>query len=75
MRILYALLLLLFLAAVGVFAWQNQDGIPINYFNQSVQYPMAAVVGVAYALGMLSGWTVVGFVKSSLRRVTDRDRE
>jgi uncharacterized membrane protein YciS (DUF1049 family) len=73
-RIIYAIFLLVFVAAVGVFAWQNQDAIPINYLNRSVQYPMAAVVGVAYVLGMLTGWTVVGFVKSSMRRVTDRDR-
>lgn len=75
MRVIYAVLLLLFLAAVGAFAWQNQEAVSINYLNHTVQYPMAAVVGVAYALGMLSGWTVVGFVKSSLRRVTDRERD
>jgi uncharacterized membrane protein YciS (DUF1049 family) len=59
---------------VGASAWQNQDAVLINYLNHTIHYPIAAVVGVAHALGVLSGWTVVGFVKSSLRRVTDRER-
>ena len=32
----------------------------------------AAVVGISYALGMLSGWTIVGMLRRSLHRITDR---
>jgi len=74
-RIIYVILLLLFLAAVGVFAWQNQANVPLQFINQVGEYPLAAVIGVTYLLGMLTGWTVVGLFKRSLRRVTEEPRQ
>ena len=75
MRFIYALLLLLFVGVIGALAWQNQQVVTINYYlDQSVQYPLAAVVGAAYVLGMLTGWMVVGLLRSLVHRVTDENR-
>jgi hypothetical protein len=36
---------------------------------------MAVLIGVVYFLGMVSGWTVVGFLKRTLQRVTERRKD
>jgi lipopolysaccharide assembly protein A len=72
MRFFYFLLLVLFLGAVTVFAVQNKDPIAVKFLDRELSYPLAAIVGAAYVLGMFSGWTVVGMVRRSFRRVTER---
>ena len=72
MRVLCLLILLLILAALGIFAVQNQELVAIHYLQESVSCPLALLIGIVYLLGMLSGWTVIGLVQRSLRRVTDR---
>ena len=72
MRFFYFLLLLLFIAAVTVFAVQNKEPVAIKYLDRTDSYPMAGIVGVVYALGMLTGWTIVGILRRSLRRISER---
>jgi lipopolysaccharide assembly protein A len=72
MRFVYFLFLLLILAAIAVFVVQNNENVNLTYLQWSVTLPMAVVVGAAYVLGMLSGWTVVGFMKRSFEQVTAR---
>jgi len=71
MRVVYGLILLLLLGAVGVFAVQNREIIPLNYLDRSVTCPVSLLVAIVYLLGMVSGWTVLGIVRRSLRRVTE----
>jgi uncharacterized integral membrane protein len=75
MRVFYFLVLLIILAGIGVFAIQNHEPTMITFFNQSISCPLSLVIAAAYVLGMLSGWTVVGFLKRSIERVTERPRE
>jgi lipopolysaccharide assembly protein A len=72
MRSFYLILLLLFIAAVGLFAFQNNRDVELTYGNRSDTFPLPAVIGAVYLLGMLTGWTVVGLIKRSLQRMTDR---
>jgi uncharacterized membrane protein YciS (DUF1049 family) len=72
MRIVYLLILLLIIAAGVVFAVQNNETITLRYLDRSVSTTLPLLIAVVYLLGMLSGWTVVGVVKHSLRRVTER---
>jgi putative membrane protein len=74
MRTLCFLLLAIILAAVAVFALQNNEIITLHYLDRSVTSSLPIMIGVVYLLGMLSGWTVVGFLKRSLQRVTERRR-
>ena len=72
------LLLLVLLAVIGVFAWLNREAVPINYYDQTftqanISRPMYEIIGAAYVLGMVSGWTVVGFLKRSVQRVTEQE--
>ena len=72
MRVIYLLLLLVFVAAVGLFAYQNNEKITLKYLDRSQEFPLPAVIGAVYVLGMFTGWTVVGILKRSLRRATER---
>ncbi len=72
MRRIYFFILLFLLGAVGLFALQNREPITLQYLSGSVSCPSALLVGIVYLLGMLSGWTVIGLMQRSLRRVTDR---
>ncbi|AMV38122.1 lipopolysaccharide assembly protein LapA domain-containing protein [Planctomyces sp. SH-PL62] len=72
MRFIQAILLLIFLGAVGLFAVQNTDPITVSFWNWKTTGPVALMAIVAYLLGMLSGWTVVSFFSRSLRRVSEQ---
>jgi uncharacterized membrane protein YciS (DUF1049 family) len=75
MRAFYFLVLLAILAAVGLFAWQNDDTVTLRFLDWNLSTRLSLLIGVVYLLGMLSGWTVLGFVKRSVQRVTQRPRE
>ena len=74
MRFVQAVLLLVFLGAVAVFAFQNTQVVTVRLLNSSVTAPVALTVGAGYVLGMLSGWWLVGVTKRSWQRVTEPDR-
>ena len=74
MRYIQAVILLVFLAAIGVFAVQNRDIITVRFLTWNLSEPVALVTVVVYFLGMLSGWTVVAFVRRSVRRITEHPR-
>jgi uncharacterized integral membrane protein len=72
MRLIYFLFLLLILAAVVVFAYQNEAAMTITFLKWQITSSIALMIAVIYLLGMVSGWTVVGFLKRSFQRVTER---
>ena len=79
MRYVWFLIFLIFVAIIGVFAFENSDPVPINYLDQSlsvqsIHLPMSALIGGIYVLGMLTGWTVVGFLKQAVQHVTERQK-
>ena len=72
MRFVYLLILLVVLAAIVVFAVQNNEAVTLRYLDRSLSSTLPVLIAVVYALGMLTGWTVVGFLRRSVRRVTER---
>ena len=72
MRYIQAFVFLAFLVAIGVFAAQNTGVITVNFLNWSLSQPVAPLSVAIYFLGMLSGWTVLAFMRGSLRQVTQR---
>ena len=74
MRIVCFLILLILLAAVVVFAVQNNETVTLRFFYRSVSGSLALLIAVVYLLGMISGWTVVGFLRRSVRGLTERRR-
>ena len=67
MRYVQAIILLVFLGAVGIFAVQNTNLISVRFLNWGITAPLALVSVAVYFLGMLTGWTVVAFLTRSIR--------
>jgi putative membrane protein len=72
MKVVFFLVLAAFTGAVTIFAVQNGEEIAVRFLNQSVTLPVSLLVGGAYVLGMLSGWTVVGLVRRSFLRISEK---
>ena len=70
MRMFLGVILLVFLGAVGVFALQNTQAITVQFINWSITAPLALLAVVIYLLGMMSGSSVVGFMRRSIHRVS-----
>jgi uncharacterized integral membrane protein len=75
MRVIQAALFLAFLGVVGLFAVQNTRSVTVDFWKWELTAPVALVIVAVYLLGMISGWTVVAFVRRSLRKVSERPRE
>ena len=71
MRYVQAAILLVFLGAIGIFAVQNMQAITVSFVNWSITAPVAILAVAVYLLGMLTGWTVVAFLRRSIRRVSE----
>ena len=71
MRVVYLLVLVFLLGAIGVFALQNRELVTIQCLDRSVSCPLSLLIAIVYLLGMVTGWTVVGVVRRSLRRVSE----
>ena len=72
MKFICFLLFIAFAAAVTIFVVQNREDITLRYWDRNQTYPLPVVVAAIYVLGMLTGWTVVGLVKRSVRGMTSR---
>jgi hypothetical protein len=70
MRYFLGLMLLVFLGAVTVFAMQNGETITVRFGSWQQTTTLAFLTVCVYFLGMLSGWSVVGFLRRSFHRVT-----
>ena len=68
MRILYLALIVLLAGVTILFALQNLQTITVSFLNWSVTLPIALVVMGAYALGMVTGGSVLAFLRWTLNR-------
>ena len=75
MRALYISVLILIVAALAIFAYQNNESVTLQYFRRSITLPISLLIVVVYVLGMLSGWTVVAFLRRSWRRAMERPQK
>jgi uncharacterized membrane protein YciS (DUF1049 family) len=74
MRVLSFLFLIAFAAAVGIFAYQNNQVLTLNLFGQVQEVSVPLLAGGLYVLGMFTGWAVVGLLRRSWTRATEYDR-
>jgi putative copper export protein len=70
MRLFYFLFLVAFTGAAAFLAYENRQDVTLTVFNRTYSVMVAALVGLAYLAGMLSGWTIVGLLRRSFSRVT-----
>jgi hypothetical protein len=70
MRIMCLILLLLFLAGVGLLGYWNNREVELMVWDRViVTTSIPLLVGLTYLAGMFSGWTVVGMLRKSIRRI------
>lgn len=71
MRFFQVVLLLAFLAAIAIFAVQNNSVISVQFLGWGFSTPLPALIVGVYVLGMLSGGAVFGFLRRSIRRASE----
>lgn len=71
MRFFSFLFLLLFAGIIGGFIWQNHQEVTLTFFRYEVTTSIPIVIGTAFVLGMLSGWSIVGMLSRSVGRTAE----
>jgi uncharacterized membrane protein YciS (DUF1049 family) len=71
MRWVYLTILVLIVAAVAIFVVQNDESVDLRFLGQGVSVRLSLLLVAVYLLGMVTGWSVVGFLKRSVQRVTE----
>ena len=74
MRWVYLVLLLIIVTITVVFIAQNREDQTVVFFNQRITAPLAVYFVAVYFLGMLSGGTVVGFIKRAYQHATGHEK-
>ena len=74
MRFFQATLLLVFLLSVAAFALQNNGLVSVSFLAWKLSAPMSVLIVGVYLLGMISGGAVFGFVRRSIRKVSEQPR-
>ncbi len=72
MRFVWFLILVVLIVVTTAFALQNDEAVRLQFFNWGLTASMALIIAAVYILGMISGWTVVGVFKRSIREITAR---
>ncbi len=75
MRYVYGIILILFLGLVFIFSIQNLKYVELRFLTWTMSLPLAALIVGSYLLGMVSGWTVLGFVRQSYRKVREHEHQ
>lgn len=72
MRFLCFLFLVAFGGAAGLFAYQNRaHDVAVTVLDQTYLVNLPVLVAALFAAGMLGGWSIVGMLRRSWRRVTE----
>jgi len=68
-------ILIAFLGAVAYFAWLNRQAVTVQLPDRQLKTTVALLSVSLYVLGMLTGWTVISFLRRSIRRVSEPPRD
>ena len=66
MRWLYLAIVVVFVAALIVFVFQNTQSVDISFLTLGVTLPLAVLVFIVYLLGALSGGSLYALLRRSL---------
>ena len=66
MRWLYLAIVIVFVAVVIIFAFQNTESVGVSFFALGVTLPLAVLVFVVYVLGALSGGSLYALLRRSV---------
>jgi lipopolysaccharide assembly protein A len=67
MRWVYLAIVIVFVAAIVIFAFQNLGMVTMSFLGFSVNAPLAIVAAIVYVLGAFTGGSLFGLLRHSLR--------
>jgi lipopolysaccharide assembly protein A len=67
MRWVYLAIVVVFVAAILIFAFQNLGMVTMSFLGFSVSAPLAIVAAIVYVLGAFTGGSLFGLLRHSLR--------
>ncbi len=67
MRWVYLAIVIVFVAAIVIFAFQNLGMVTMSFLGFSVSAPLAIVAAIVYLLGAFTGGSLFGLLRHSLR--------
>jgi lipopolysaccharide assembly protein A len=67
MRWVYLAIVIVFVAAILIFAFQNLGMVTMSFLGFSVNAPLAIVAAIVYVLGGFTGGSLFGLLRYSLR--------
>jgi putative membrane protein len=65
MRWIYIALIVLFAAAIIIFALQNLEIVTVSFLGSDVRVPLALLIAVAYLLGAATGGSLFALLRRS----------
>lgn len=72
MRLVKSTLLLLFVAAIGLFTFQNMKIIELSFLNWHLEIPLSVASVLLYILGAISGGLLLSMLKKLSFEDTDK---
>ncbi len=67
MRWIYLAIIVLFVAAIIIFAAQNLAAVTMSFLGFSVRAPLAVMAAVVYVIGAITGGSVFALLRKSVR--------
>lgn len=67
MRWVYLGIVVVFVAAILIFAFQNLGMVTMSFLGFSVRAPLAILAAVVYVLGAFTGGSLFGLLRHSVR--------
>jgi lipopolysaccharide assembly protein A len=67
MRWIYLAIIVLFVAAIIIFAVQNLTAVTMSFLGFSVRAPLAVLAAVVYVIGAITGGSVFALLRKSVR--------
>jgi uncharacterized integral membrane protein len=68
MRWVYLAIIILFVAATLIFAFQNLETVTISFFRMNLSLPLALLTIVVYLLGAATGGSLFALLRRSYSR-------
>ncbi len=68
MRWFHIIVVVLFVLAIAVFAFQNLQTVTLAFLGFSVGAPLALLVVIIYVLGMVTGGSLFALLRRSIER-------
>lgn len=68
MRWFYTFVVIVFVAVIVIFALQNFGPVTVQFLSLSIELPIALFAIAIYIIGMATGSSLLGLVRSSYRK-------